>query len=69
MPCPPYSIDSPILLLSLIQEMQDAFTKRDTEALKVALSKMPNEEAQTYIQRCVDSGLWVIGGNEDNEDG
>ncbi len=47
------------------QEMQEAFTSRDTEALKVALSNMPHEEAQTHIQRCVDSGLWVPGGNEE----
>ncbi len=56
------------ILSSLMQEMQEAFTNRDTEALKVALSNMPNEEAQAHIKRCVDSGLWVPGGNSKDEE-
>lgn len=33
--------------------------------LQDVVAKMPPEDAQYHIKRCVDSGLWVPGGNED----
>jgi len=30
--------------------------------LQDAVTKMPKEEAEYHIKRCIDSGLWVPGG-------
>ena len=32
--------------------------------LQKAVADMPQEEASYHIKRCVDSGLWVPGGND-----
>lgn len=32
--------------------------------LQKIVSEMPQEEASYHIKRCVDSGLWVPGGND-----
>lgn len=33
--------------------------------LQKVVSEMPQEEASYHIKRCVDSGLWVSGGNDE----
>ena len=45
--------------------MQDCFEKKDIPMLQEVIVKMPKEEAEYHMKRCVDSGLWVPGGGED----
>lgn len=33
--------------------------------LQATIAKMPEQEAVYYMKRCVDSGLWVPGKNDD----
>jgi cell division cycle protein 37 len=35
--------------------------------LQATIAKMPEQEAIYYMRRCVDSGLWVPGKNDDEE--
>lgn len=35
--------------------------------LQATIAKMPEQEAIYYMKRCVDSGLWVPGKNDDEE--
>jgi len=36
--------------------------------LQDAVTKIPKEEAEYHIKRCIDSGLWVPGGADKDED-
>ena len=36
--------------------------------LQDAVTKLPKEEAEYHIKRCIDSGLWVPGAGEDNKE-
>uniref|UniRef100_A0A7R9YE37 Hsp90 chaperone protein kinase-targeting subunit n=1 Tax=Pinguiococcus pyrenoidosus TaxID=172671 RepID=A0A7R9YE37_9STRA len=55
----PGGLDPVEVFDSLSPALQEAFESRDTEKLKAALEAMPMEEAQSTLQRCIDSGLWV----------
>jgi len=57
-PLGPGGLDPTEVLQSLPEEIQDAFVSQDKEKLVAALESMPPEEAQSIIQRCIDSGLW-----------
>lgn len=35
--------------------------------LQDAVTKIPKEEAEYHIKRCIDSGLWVPGGADKDE--
>ena len=37
--------------------------------LQDAVTKIPKEEAEYHIKRCIDSGLWVPGGGTTDDDG
>jgi len=36
--------------------------------LQEAVTKIPKEEAEYHIKRCIDSGLWVPGAGEKGDD-
>jgi len=36
--------------------------------LQDAVTKIPKEEAEYHIKRCIDSGLWVPGGGDKGDD-
>lgn len=67
--------------LHVLQVLQECFEKKDIQMLQDAVAKLPKEEAEYHIKRCVDSGLWVPnakdaekekdreGGAEDKDDG
>lgn len=42
-----------------LQILQQCFEKKDIQMLQDAITKLPKEEAEYHIKRCVDSGLWV----------
>lgn len=44
--------------------MQECFDSKDIDLLKKTIAEMSLEDAQFYMKRCVDSGLWVPGGGE-----
>jgi len=60
------------------QVLQECFEKKDVAMLQEAVTKIPKEDAEYHIKRCIDSGLWVPGGggadkadaddDDDNED-
>jgi len=50
------------------QILQECFEKKDIAMLQDAVTKMPKEEAEYHIKRCIDSGLWVPGGGDKAED-
>ena len=47
--------------------MQECFEKKDIPLLQELIVKMPKEDAEYHMKRCVDSGLWVPGGGEGND--
>ena len=50
--------------------MQDCFESKNIEALQTALLKLPTDQAQYHMKRCIESGLWVPGGDDgDKSDG
>ena len=63
--CGNYQMSDSWIPVSSRQELQDCFEKKDVELLKEVIMKMPKEEAEYHMKRCVDSGLWVPGGAEE----
>ncbi|KAL7034653.1 hypothetical protein ACKWTF_008040 [Chironomus riparius] len=63
----PGGLDPAEVFETMPKELQDCFEKRDTEMLKEAIMKMPEEEAKYHMKRCVDSGLWVPEGGTKEE--
>lgn len=65
----PGGLDPAEVFPTLPKEMQEAFGERDIDALKACLAKMPADDAQVHIQRCIDSGLWnPASGGDDGDD-
>ena len=58
----PGGLDPLEVIDTLPPEMVQAFESRDVDALKEALMKMSNEDAEYHMKRCVDSGLWQMNG-------
>merc|ERR1711879_358470 len=58
-PLGPGGLDPTEVLNSLPKSLQDAFMSKDIEALKKAIAEIQEEEAQKYMDQCVQSGLWV----------
>lgn len=50
------------MLAVCVQLLQECFEKKDIAMLQDAVTKMPKEDAEYHIKRCIDSGLWVPGG-------
>lgn len=50
-----------------MQELKKCFDAQDVPMLQATIAKMPEQEAIYYMKRCVDSGLWVPGKNDDEE--
>lgn len=63
-PLGPGGLDPTEVLNELPKAMQDAFMSKDTEALQKAIADMPKDEAAKWMEKCVKSGLWVPGPDE-----
>ena len=48
--------------------MRDAFDSQDIGRLQKVLSEMDVKDAQHWMKRCVDSGLWNAGGAEGEDE-
>lgn len=55
----PGGLDPVEVFESLPKILQDCFESRDKDALKDALTKLPQEEMEYHMKRCIDSGLWI----------
>jgi cell division cycle protein 37 len=55
----PGGLDPLEVIETLPADMVAAFESRDVEDLKAALAKLPPDEAEYHMKRCIDSGLWV----------
>ncbi|XP_013186265.2 hsp90 co-chaperone Cdc37 [Amyelois transitella] len=64
----PGGLDPLEVMEELPQELKDCFEKRDIPLLQATIAKMPEQEAIYYMKRCIDSGLWVPGKNDEDED-
>jgi len=66
----PGGLDPAEVFETLPKAMQEAFGSREIDRLKECLASMSTEDAQYYMKRCVDSGLWnpASGGEEEDDD-
>ena len=55
----PGGLDPLEVIETLPDDMVKAFESRNVDDLKEALMKLPPEEAQHHMERCIASGLWV----------
>lgn len=60
----PGGLDPVEVFDTLPKELQECFEKKDIPLLKKVISEMDPKEAEEHMKRCVDSGLWVPGGND-----
>lgn len=60
----PGGLDPVEVFETLPKELQECFEKKDIPLLKKVISEMDPKEAEEHMKRCVDSGLWVPGGND-----
>jgi len=67
-PLGPGGLDPTVVLQSLPEEVQKAFMSQEKDTLIEALDKLPREEANDIIKRCIDSGLWNPGGGLGEEE-
>jgi len=51
-----------------VQVLKECFEKKDIAMLQEAVTKLPKEQAEYHIKRCIDSGLWVPGGADKGDD-
>jgi len=65
----PGGLDPVEVYEALPQILKDCFEKKDISMLQDAVTKLPKEEAEYHIKRCIDSGLWVPGGGADGPEG
>ncbi|XP_005109382.1 hsp90 co-chaperone Cdc37 [Aplysia californica] len=65
----PGGLDPVEVMESLPEKLRLCFESQDIGALQKAVTEIPEKEAAYHIQRCIDSGLWVPGGNEDKSEG
>lgn len=64
----PGGLDPVEVYESLPPILQECFEKKDVAMLQDAVTKIPKEEAEYHIKRCIDSGLWVPGAGGDKAD-
>lgn len=65
----PGGLDPLEVLQTLPAEMQACFEAQDKDKLKEVIAKMPEEEVQYHMKRCIDSGLWLPEGGSEDEGG
>lgn len=53
------------IYLKTFQELKKCFDAQDVPMLQASIAKMPEQDAIYYMNRCVASGLWVPGKNDD----
>jgi len=63
----PGGLDPQEVFESLPEEWQDCFEKRDIPMLQQVVSQMIPEDAKYHLDRCIKSGLWCPGGDEDED--
>lgn len=63
----PGGLDPFEVLEELPQSMRDAFDSQDIGRLQTVLQEMELSEAQKWMKKCVDSGLWNPGGADEDE--
>ncbi|KAL3881091.1 hypothetical protein ACJMK2_027555 [Sinanodonta woodiana] len=63
----PGGLDPVEVFESLPDKLKECFEKKDIELLQKVILELPKEEAEFYMKRCVDSGLWVPNANEGSE--
>jgi len=63
----PGGLDPVEIFESLPEVLKECFEKKDISMLQDAVTKLPKEEAEYHIKRCIDSGLWVPGGAKEEE--
>ena len=51
-----------------MQTLKECFEKKDIALLQDAVTKIPKEEAEYHIKRCIDSGLWVPDAKKGDEE-
>lgn len=55
----PGGLDPVEVFESLPDELKECFESKDISKLQEVILKIPKEEAEYHMKRCVDSGLWV----------
>ncbi|KAH9503671.1 hsp90 co-chaperone Cdc37 [Bulinus truncatus] len=63
----PGGLDPEEVMQSLPEKLRTCFESQDIELLQKTVAEMPQEEAAYHIKRCIDSGLWVPGGGDDDK--
>ncbi|XP_045504139.1 hsp90 co-chaperone Cdc37 [Colias croceus] len=61
----PGGLDPVEVYEELPDELKKCFDAQDVPMLQATIAKMPEQEAIYYMKRCVDSGLWVPGKNDE----
>lgn len=61
----PGGLDPQEVFETLPESWQECFEQRDIPMLQKVVSEMEDEDAKYHLDRCVKSGLWVPGGNEE----
>jgi len=67
-PLGPGGLDPTEVLNSLPKELQECFMSKDIQKLQDVLKRIPPQEAEMHMKRCVDSGLWVPNNADQEED-
>lgn len=65
----PGGLDPQEVFAELPIELQNCFESKNIQALQDVLTAMPPDEAQVILRKCIDSGLWVPGPNDLEEEG
>ncbi|XP_059154365.1 hsp90 co-chaperone Cdc37-like [Physella acuta] len=63
----PGGLDPEEVMQSLPEKLRACFEAQDIALLQKTVAEMPQEEAAYHIKRCIDSGLWVPGGDDKEE--
>jgi len=63
----PGGLDPVDVYEELPKELQDCFDSKDIAKLQTVLTSMPQEEASVWLQKCIDSGLWVPGPSHEED--
>eukprot|EP00924_Labyrinthula_sp_SR-Ha-C_P008997 augustus_masked-scaffold_2-processed-gene-9.9-mRNA-1 protein AED:0.23 eAED:0.24 QI:0/-1/0/1/-1/1/1/0/587 len=67
-PVGPGGLDPNEVLSTLPEVLQDAFISQDMQKLVEGFESLSPEEGEYHLQRCIDSGLWVPGNTEEEEE-
>jgi len=64
----PGGLDPQEVYEELPAELKNCFDTKDIGKLQEVLTTMKPDEAQIWLKKCIDSGLWVPGPSDDTED-